>query len=238
MIAHERQSSEPTSRLHTRLSGAVMVGGASRRMGRPKAQLHYQGCSFLEQILVTLRPFVERLYVVGGTNAHDALQGVDANTRAEVGWLPDVAAQAGPLAGIVAALQHDKTSDWLCMACDMPAIEPAALRWLIDQYHRVNSDVVAARLGKMTAPEPFPAIYARAALGHLLNVLMSQPRGLRTAMLGMRCFTPLVPSKLDASWSNINSPLDWDLLNDPGATQPSIACEKGFSRERAWPSAR
>ncbi|MEK6643506.1 MAG: molybdenum cofactor guanylyltransferase [Planctomycetota bacterium] len=213
MIAPACPQNDSAPRHHSRLSGAVLVGGASRRMGRPKAQLLHQGRSFLEQILVTLRPFVERLVVVGGASAQVALRGVSPETRANVGWLPDVVDQAGPLAGVVAALQHDHECDWLCIACDMPSIEPGALRWLIDQYRRVDADVVAARMEETTAPEPFPAIYARTALTSLRNVLLSQPRGLRRAMRELNCFAQLPPVIFTNSWSNINTPHDYSALH-------------------------
>lgn len=194
-----------------RLSGAVLVGGASRRMGRPKAQLPYKNHTFLEQILMTIRPFVGRLVVVGGTGTEEALGGVGAEARAGVDWIPDVVAHAGPLAGIVAALQHDPKSDWLCIACDMPLIERAAVQWLVRRYHECNTDVVAARRDDASAPEPFPAIYLRTSLPALYSTLTSPSHGLRSAMEQLNCWTPLVPTKFTDSWSNINTIQDWDL---------------------------
>lgn len=180
-------------------------------MGRPKAQLPYKNHTFLEQILMTIRPFVGRMAVVGGTCREDALRGVGAEARAGVDWIPDVVAQAGPLAGIVAALQHDPGSDWLCIACDMPLVERAAVRWLVRQYYQCNSDVVAARRDNASAPEPFPAIYSRTTLPSLYSALTSSSCGLRSAMKQLNCWTPLVPIKFADSWSNINTIHDWDL---------------------------
>lgn len=180
-------------------------------MGRPKAQLPYKNRTFLEQILMTIRPFVRRLAVVGGAGADVALCGVGAEARAGVDWIPDVVAQAGPLAGIVAALQYDSESDWLCIACDMPLIERSAVRWLVKQYHQCNTDVVAARRDDASAPEPFPAIYSRTTLPFLYSALTSPSHGLRSAMEQLNCWTPLVPIKFTDSWSNINTIHDWDL---------------------------
>lgn len=181
-------------------------------MGRPKAQLPYKNRSFLEQILVTIRPFVGQLVVVGGATREEALRGVGAETRANVEWIPDVVAQAGPLAGIVAALQHDRESDWLCIACDMPLIERAAVRWLVKQYRKCNTDVVAARRADASAPEPFPAIYSRTTLRSLYSALTSPSHGLRSAMEQLSCWTPLVPTEFTDSWSNINTLADYSLL--------------------------
>lgn len=183
-------------------------------MGRPKAQLPYKNRTFLDQILMTIRPFVGRLAVVGGAGADVALYGVGAEARAGVDWIPDVVDQAGPLAGIVAALQYDSESDWLCIACDMPLIECAAVRWLVKQYRQCNTDVVAARRDDASAPEPFPAIYSRTTLPFLYSALTSLSHGLRSAMEHLNCWTPLVPIKFTDSWSNINTIHDWNLYRN------------------------
>ncbi len=211
MNAPVLQSPITTPRKHPRLSGAVLVGGASRRMGRPKAQLPFQNRSFLEQILVTIAPFVEQLAVVGGPNPEEALRGVRAQVRPDVEWIPDVVAHAGPLAGIIAALQRDPESDWLCIACDMPLIQPAAVQWLISQHRGTSTDVVAAQLSGSHTPEPFPAVYARSAIDPLRRTLNLGNFGPIHAIRSLRCLSPMVPTGLESSWLNINTIHDWEL---------------------------
>lgn len=45
----------------------------------------------------------------------------------------DVIANAGSLGGVYTAVQHGDTERTLCVACDMPFLNPSLLRYLLDQ---------------------------------------------------------------------------------------------------------
>jgi len=97
---------------HPQTLGVVLAGGRARRMGgADKAQIEIGGATILQRVLERLRPQCSRVML--NTNA-------DPERFAETG-LPVVADSvadfAGPLAGILAALdwmaEHAPQSEWL-----------------------------------------------------------------------------------------------------------------------------
>ena len=100
-----------------RFGGAVLAGGASRRMGRDKAFVRLRGETLLER---SHRALVDAgadpVVVVGG----------DADRIAELGLkpVPDRNPGSGPLDGVITALEQIPTDIVVVLACDH--VEPSA----------------------------------------------------------------------------------------------------------------
>ena len=77
--------------------GCVLIGGRSRRMGRPKHLIEAGGCSWLERTVTLLGHCVERVVIAGPGDLPATLVGTE--------HLADAAGVAGPLAGILAAFR-------------------------------------------------------------------------------------------------------------------------------------
>ena len=101
---------------------AILCGGASRRMGVPKAGLLLpDGRSMIETIRDALEHLCEQVVLVG--NPH----GLRGHAVVE-----DERPDSGPLAGIEALLRSGAASRYLVLPCDMPGIAPGALRRLME----------------------------------------------------------------------------------------------------------
>jgi molybdenum cofactor guanylyltransferase len=102
--------------------GAVLCGGASRRMGRDKALLPLDGVPMAVRVATALRD-------AGATDV--VAVGGDAGALAALGLrvVPDDEPGAGPLAAIVTALGAGGPDvPVLVVACDLVAPSPAAMR--------------------------------------------------------------------------------------------------------------
>src|SRR5436305_14932538 len=110
--------------------GWVLVGGKSSRMGRDKALLEDASGEPLALRLAALRR---------GVCGEVALIG-DPSKYADLGLrvFPDNFADAGPLAGIEAALRVTSAEWNLIVACDMPALDPA----IFEQLFAAGGDCV------------------------------------------------------------------------------------------------
>lgn len=107
--------------------GAVLAGGASRRMGAPKeGVLLPDGRPMLECVLDALSAACGRVVVVG------ACQGFSLENRKDVDHLPDGTPGEGPLAALVTLLSSGLADGYLMAACDQPFLEPALLRRLVE----------------------------------------------------------------------------------------------------------
>ncbi|HEV2248219.1 MAG TPA: molybdenum cofactor guanylyltransferase [Terriglobia bacterium] len=143
------------SRRFTCLTGFVLAGGASRRMGRPKETLRIDGESMLERQVRLLRSAVRRVAVVGGAGGYLA--------EFNAPCIPDAVAGRGPLGGIYTALLESRTEYNLILGCDLPFINRRLLAWLALRAVADGSDatVPCSRDGRL---QPLCAVYRCRAL--------------------------------------------------------------------------
>jgi molybdopterin-guanine dinucleotide biosynthesis protein A len=106
-----------------RVSAVVLAGGQSRRMGRDKAFLDFDGITLIERV-------IERVQIVC---AETIIVANDVEMYARFG-LPvvcDVYPGKGSLGGIFSGLQAASEEYVLAVACDLPFLNEALLRHLI-----------------------------------------------------------------------------------------------------------
>ncbi len=133
-------------------SAIILAGGKSRRLALDKALLMLNGEWLLARIVSTLATLSDDLLVVANDAQH--LEQLAARI------VPDVYPGTGPLGGIYAGLRAMRHDRGFVVACDMPLLNLALLRYLI-QLSR-ESDVVLPRIGDKT--EPLHAVYTKTCL--------------------------------------------------------------------------
>jgi len=182
-------------------SGFVLAGGASKRMGQPKALLPYRGTTLVEHVAKIVAEAADSVapssvIVIG-----------DPDRLGHLGLkvVPDELPSYGPASGIYTALRVT-TTDWnLVVACDMPAVTADLLRLLLLRAETAERNCVAAT-GPYGQPEPLCAVYHRRCLPALT-------RSIRDKRLRMRDFV----KEIGAVWvpvdklalANVNTPAEW-----------------------------
>jgi molybdenum cofactor guanylyltransferase len=145
------------------LQGLVLLGGESRRMGRPKWALRY-GATEETQADRTLRLL------------SDVCDRVFVSARAEqVSELPshfdlivDSFPYRGPVAGMLSAMHERPDAAWLVAACDLPLLDEDTLRHLV--AHREPLKIATAYRGSVDGlPEPLCAIWEPRSKQRLLQ---------------------------------------------------------------------
>ncbi len=176
------------------LAGAVLVGGESRRFGRPKQLASWRGRSLVEHVVDALAAVVDEVVLVGEGELPAALAGLRR--------CADAPRLRGPLAGILGVLRAEPARAWLVAACDQPLLTPEALRWLIAKRHRGAIAVVARRGGDRI--EPLPGLFEPDSIPALVELARSgaslQPLGLRSDVVAAN-----VPAELAAAWTSVDS---------------------------------
>jgi len=143
------------------VSGALLLGGASRRMGRDKARLAVGGVPMARRALAALLALC------------DDVVAVDRAGRAPRRWPAGVRAVTDPegappaaLTGIATALAAARHPWVLVLACDMPFPAPALLRGLCRTALALPPgalpQVVVPRTGEVL--HPLCAVYHRGLL--------------------------------------------------------------------------
>lgn len=128
------------------ISGFVLAGGKSSRMGRDKALLDFKGQALLAYMLDLIRPFCSGTFI-SGNNPEYQMFGVEV--------IPDMYADKGPISGIFSVLSSSQNEWNLIVSVDVPMVNNELLQYLID--NRSSYDAVVPVHSKGT--EPLIALY-------------------------------------------------------------------------------
>jgi molybdenum cofactor guanylyltransferase len=187
-------------------SAVILAGGQSRRMGYDKALIDFQGRPILAHVIDTLRELSDDVIVVSNR--------VEAYTAFGARVVPDYDPPAGPLGGVAAGLAAMQCDRCLVVACDMPFLNLALLRYLIERS--TAADAVVLRLDDDF--EPLHAVYRRACLASIRQHLSIGDRRVISFYADVRL--TIIPEadwrRLDPdarSLANLNTPDDLSLLN-------------------------
>ena len=132
---HRRQAVLPLS---SSFSGAVLTGGASRRMGRDKALLRISGRALAVVVAdAIVAAGADRVVAIGGDRAALVAEGLTV--------VPDRYPGQGPLGGILTALGHfeDSTQPVVVLACDLPAADPRNVAAVVQALGDLDGPAVA-----------------------------------------------------------------------------------------------
>lgn len=141
------------------MTGAVLAGGQSTRMGTNKALLPFGGGRIIELLLQTLRPLFPELAIVAN----------DASAYRDLGvpvW-PDRIPGRGALGGIHAAVANSRFPQTFCIACDMPCATGGVIAYL--QRLAPDYDAVVPRTA--AGYEPLHAVYGKTCLPTMESLL-------------------------------------------------------------------
>lgn len=143
------------------LSGVVLAGGRSTRMGRDKARLRVDGVALWQRQARVLA-------AAGAAQVFFALRARQRRFAPANDVVRDTRPGIGPIAGLHAALAACET-EWLAvLAVDLPCVEA---RWLRKLARETRAGVGAVGVTREGFFEPFAAIYPRAALPEIARVV-------------------------------------------------------------------
>ncbi len=142
------------------ITGVILVGGKSRRMGRDKAFLEVAGRPLVERVLEVFRENFERVILVGDREERFAGYGLPV--------LPDIF-PGSALGGIFTGLHAAETGYIFVSACDLPFPNVRVLRYLCSLRTGFDAVVPKTALGY----EPLFALYSKSCLASMRKQLES-----------------------------------------------------------------
>ena len=134
------------------MTGVVLAGGRSTRMGTNKALLEFDGARLIERLVRTIRPLFSEIAIVANDPETYAYLGVPI-------W-PDRIPGKGALGGIYTAVFHSICPQTFCVACDMPFPNPTVISYLRDLAP--GYDVVVPQTAG--GYQPLHAVYSKSCL--------------------------------------------------------------------------
>lgn len=178
------------------VSGFVLAGGASRRMGSDKALLGGDGDSLLLRVAGIVEAAAGSAIVVAPQGRYEDM-GVPV--------LADRWPGEGPLGGIVTALAFSRDPLNLIVAVDMPWLDVSTLRELL---------LAAAETGRTVIPthedgatEPLCAVYHRDDLPALREFFDGGGRRVRDAIARLAYHRVEAAERV---FANVNTPEEWE----------------------------
>jgi len=184
------------------ISGVILAGGGSRRMGRNKALLELAGRPMIAVVAQGLRAVAAEIIIA----ADDTQLYAPFADRCVPDQYPGVGTLGGIHAGLSAAA-HDLA---IVVGCDMPSLNPAVLAWFLEAAG--EADLVILRQGKWV--EPLHAVYRRSCLPAIEEAIRADRRRVISFFdsVQVRYVEPAEITHLDPdlnSFRNINTEQEW-----------------------------
>lgn len=187
------------------VTGLLLCGGESRRMGRDKALLPFAGRAVIEGPLGALRELAPRVLLSTGAAPRYPELGLEC--------VLDVLGDAGPLAGLCAGLEASRT-EWLAvLSCDLPLARVDVLRALLARAEEGGWD--AALLELPRGSQPLYGVYRSTCLAPVRAALARGERRMVAFHGGLMVGSvaaALVGPSAERSALNLNTPEDFRTL--------------------------
>lgn len=161
------------------VSGVILAGGASRRMGRAKAWIELGGKPFIAHVRDALAQVCDEIVIV--TNEFAGFETLGARL------VRDEFPNTGSLGGLYSGLNAVKNDLAFAAACDMPFLNPALCQFLISlssDFDIVIPSVLDTRKpvrvgdgGKQTTAKklnlhPLHAVYRKTCIGPMRDAII------------------------------------------------------------------
>lgn len=133
------------------VSGFILAGGRSRRMGTDKAFLLVQEEPLLKHMISLVEPFCNEIAISGQNSDYKSFN---------VNLIPDVFSGCGPISGLYSSLKHS-SFDWnLIISVDVPFVNDELICYLISNISEVDC-IIPEHTSRV---EPLVGLYNRRIL--------------------------------------------------------------------------
>jgi molybdenum cofactor guanylyltransferase len=106
------------------ITGIILSGGKSTRMGTNKSLLKINGITLIERTVNLMKELFSENYLI--TNEPDDYEFLDITKHT------DIYPELGPLSGIHSGLYHSKTEKNFIISCDIPLRTPDIISFIAD----------------------------------------------------------------------------------------------------------
>ena len=186
------------------VTGIVLAGGRSSRMGEDKSLMKLKGKPLVEYSIDTLKPLCNKVVISSSNLIYDF-------TGCEV-W-PDELSEQAPMIGIYSCLKRSETELNIILSCDMPLMSTAMIGFLLAKAAVFDITVPIHENGQI---EPLCGIYKKSSSGILKEFIDKGNYRLNECIRSASCqFIPVdsqIPCNTPNLFLNINTPTDFSFL--------------------------
>ena len=151
------------------ITGIILAGGKSARMGEDKALKLHQNKPFISYIIESLEHFTSKIIIVSDHKSHEQF----AYPR-----ISDCIPNKGPLGGIYSGLLQSSTEKNIILSCDIPFVIPKVIQGLLNEYQK-SFDAIVYR------SNPLIGIYNRSIISKIKLPLLSGELSIRKNLVAL-----------------------------------------------------
>ena len=185
------------------MTGVVLAGGRSRRMGKDKCFLQWRGQALIEHSIDVLKTFTSRIVISANETGYN-----------DFGYevINDLFPGTGPLGGIATVMTECDDDVFAFLPCDMPFVVPELFEFLLS-FKGENQAVVPVFDGNV---EPLVLIADKTVLTPAKEMLELKKFKILDFLNSVKtAFVNIEPSLNFYSpvlFANINTPEDYNAL--------------------------
>ncbi len=148
------------------VTGIILAGGKSSRMGQDKAFMRWNGKAFIQHVIDAALPLCNSLIISG-----------DDSKLEEFGHpiVNDLRSAEGPVTALASCFGQVKTDAALVLSCDVPQIKTKDLQLLIDRHSNEYNVTIYSYQGKQM---PLAGIYGRSSFHFFEKAFQNHQRKL------------------------------------------------------------
>ena len=183
-----------------KVTGIILAGGKSSRMGTDKGMLELNGNIIVEHIIEQLKPNVDELIIIANNENYNNLGFRVYN---------DVVEPCGPMGGIFTALKNSITENNMVVSCDIPNITSDIISHIISN---IGDEAVLVPVHNGNT-EPLCAVYKKSTAKDFKTFIESENYKMKDALnkLNTRYFDVSEYSGFsENTFSNINTPQEYE----------------------------
>ena len=152
------------------LTALILAGGKSSRMGRDKGLISFEEKSFIDHIMLAVRPLVHEIIIVSDNRQYDQFN----QKRVE-----DIHPNNGPVGGIHSGLIHSTTNYNIVLSCDIPRITTQLIQSLLLK-ESLDTPITFLRVEDKNMP--LIGLYHKNCIEQFSNALSQGERRLQTVI--------------------------------------------------------
>ncbi len=201
----------------SKISGIVLGGGESRRMGRDKRRLQWEGEPFLDRVSRVMDTLFEEVLVVTAQEDYDC-------SHLPVRLVTDKIPQKGSLGGLYTGLIEAKNSLVFVVACDMPFLQ----RECISRFCLFSGTVDVLVVKLSSGIQPLHARYSKRCVPIIEQMIQKEDLKIQNLVthsdLAVEIMRESLFDDIDPyrrSFMNINTPADLEFARKT-SSHPSL----------------
>jgi molybdopterin-guanine dinucleotide biosynthesis protein A len=182
------------------ISGILLAGGNSSRMGQDKAFMKYGNKFLYEYSLAVLNHFSSEIFIGSSNPLFNNL---------EYPCIPDEITNLGPIGGLYSCLKQIKNTHAIVLPCDLPLISEKLIDLLLTDSEGYD---ISIALNNSKVPEPLIGVYASSIVPEIEKMIDLKVYKIQDLLNSVRTNYISFPDVPPETFRNINDIKEFNSL--------------------------